>query len=120
MATFPRSGSVQLAGISEIVLTTALMTFFLYSYWLSGSSGCFKSHNGRRLATTGTEAKLYAGGGELTDHSSVQASQGSLPALSPFQYDRIRFATNTRTPAAWMKAPIETIRLIASQPRPGS
>src|SRR4029077_1260582 len=67
-----------------------------YSYFQSGSSGCFRSQSGRRLATLGIVAKLYAGGGELTDHSSVQPSHGSLPALAPFQYETIRFATNTR------------------------
>ena len=30
-------------------------------------------------------AKLYAGGGEVVDHSSVHASQGSLPAISPLE-----------------------------------
>ena len=29
-----------------------------YSYFQSGSSGCFKSHSGRRLRTTGISAKL--------------------------------------------------------------
>ena len=53
------------------------------SYFQSGSSGCFKSHSGRRLRTTGNAAKLYSGGGEVVAHSSVQASQGSLPAILP-------------------------------------
>src|SRR6516165_1378968 len=91
-----------------------------YSYWLSGSSGCFQSQSGRRLATNGMVAKLYAGGGELTDHSRVQASQGSFPAKAPFQYELMRFHTNTRTAAPWMKAPMVTIRFNVSHPRCGS
>ena len=38
-----------------------------------------------RLATVGVTAKLYAGGGELTDHSRVHASQGSFPAFAPLK-----------------------------------
>ena len=33
----------------------------------------------------GDLSKLYAGGGEVVAHSSVQASQGSSPAGLPFQ-----------------------------------
>ncbi len=51
-----------------------------HSYFQSGSSGCFRSHSGRRLRTTGSVAKLYSGGGDVVDHSSVQASHGSSPA----------------------------------------
>src|ERR1700730_10249325 len=57
----------------------------VYSYFQSGSSGCLISQSGRRLLTTGILAKLYSSGGELTDHSRVHASQGSFPALAPFQ-----------------------------------
>src|SRR5262249_32292189 len=97
MPAFPRSGRLQFPGVSRAVAVVAApIAFSLHSYRLSGSSGCFKSHSGRLLATVGMEAKLYTGGGELTDHSSVQASQGSLPALAPFQYEMTRFATNTR------------------------
>ena len=57
------------------------------SYFQSGSSGCLRSHSGRRLLTSGMTAKLYAGGGDGTAHSSVQASQGSFPAGLPLKYD---------------------------------
>src|ERR1700733_12493078 len=52
----------------------------LYSYFQSGSSGCLRSHRGRRLWTVGRTAKLYAGGGDWVDHLRVQASQGSFAA----------------------------------------
>src|SRR5262245_28285104 len=91
-----------------------------YSYFQSGSSGCFRSHSGRRLLTVGTIAKLYAGGGEVVAHSNVHASQGSLPAVSPRKYDQIRLKTKTNTPAPWSNAPMVTMRFNVSQPRPGS
>src|ERR1700686_3170876 len=71
----------------------------VYSYFQSGSSGCLISQSGRRLITTGILAKLYSGGGELVDHSSVQASQGSLPAGSPLTSDHSKLNTNATTPA---------------------
>src|ERR1700730_643273 len=61
-----------------------------YSYLQSGSSGCLRSHRGRRLRTTGITAWLYTGGGELVDHSSVHASHGSFPAALPRKYDQIK------------------------------
>ena len=56
-----------------------------HSYFQSGSSGCLMSQSGRRLLTTGILAKLYSTGGELVDHSSVHASQGSFPAALPLK-----------------------------------
>src|SRR5882724_5436701 len=56
-----------------------------YSYFQSRSSGCLRSHSGRRLLTDGITAKLYAGGGELVAHSRVHASHGSLPAIFPLK-----------------------------------
>src|ERR1700692_4512144 len=92
----------------------------LHSYFQSGSSGCFKSQSGRRLFTVGTEAKLYAGGGEFVDHSRVHASQGSLPAALPRKKDKSRSPKKTKIPAAWKKTPMVTMRFHVSQPRPGS
>src|SRR5580658_1751648 len=83
IATFPRSGRSHGRCTPGSDIAAALMGFCFHSYWLSGSSGCFRSHRVRRLSTTGTVRKLYGGGGELVDHSSVQASQGSFPALVP-------------------------------------
>src|ERR1700756_2108184 len=96
IATLPRYGSLQAPGASASGAVIALIPWILQSYRLSGSSGCLRSHSGRRLATTGMVAKLYAGGGELVDHSSVHASQGSLPDTAPFKYEITRFARNTR------------------------
>src|SRR5437879_13709779 len=72
----------------------------VHSYFQSGSAGCLRSQSGRRLLTVGMTAKLYAGGGEGVDHSRVQASHGSLPAVSPLKYDHTRFATKTTIPNA--------------------
>src|SRR5262245_5847333 len=71
----------------------------LHSYLQSGSSGCFKSHSGRRLRTSGKDSKLYSGGGDVVDHSSVQASQGSSPAGAPRRSDHSTLATKQPTPA---------------------
>src|SRR4030095_2345057 len=120
IATLPRYGRLHEGWISPTDMAAALIVSCLHSYWLSGSSGCLRSHNGRRLATVGTVAKWYAGGGELVDHSSVHASQGSLPASAPRKYDTIRFTTKMRMARAWMHAPIETRKFSVSQPRPGS
>src|ERR1700681_775726 len=105
MATGPRAGRSQRISASGIVLDGVLMSILPYSYCQSGSSGCLRSHSGRRLFTSGMAAKLYVGGGEVVDHSSVHASQGSLPASSPRKYDQSRLPMNTNTPAAWKKTP---------------
>src|SRR5215216_5535000 len=42
-----------------------------------------RCHQSSRASTTGISAKLYAGGGDGIDHSSVRASHGSLPATGP-------------------------------------
>src|SRR5690349_13576208 len=65
-----------------------LCGFPLYSYFQSGSSGCFKSHRGRGLCTVGGVSKLYSGGGDEVDHSRVHASHGSFPAISPLFADQ--------------------------------
>src|SRR5215467_7848670 len=81
----PRAEGPHRSSGSNVVTVAALIGIFLYSYFQSGSSGCFKSQSGRRLLTVGITAKLYAGGGELVVHSSVQASQGSFPAILPLK-----------------------------------
>src|SRR5271157_3370121 len=96
----PRDGSTHCDSTDGAAVEVALKPGSpLYSYFQSGSSGCFKSQSGRRLRTTGMVPKLYSGGGELVDHSSVHASQGSFPAISPRNRDQSRFPTNTRIAA---------------------
>src|ERR1700720_2116926 len=98
--TRPREGRIHSGSVLVDATTAELNRVLLYSYFQSGSSGCFRSQSGRRLWTTGIAAKLYSGGGEVVEHSSVHASHGSFPAGSPFQSDQSRFPTNTSTPAA--------------------
>src|SRR6266852_4753877 len=105
--TRPREGRRQSKLFSWRSTDTVLIG---YSYLQSGSSGCLRSHSGRRLRTVGITAKLYSGGGELVDHSSVHASQGSFPAALPRKYDTIRFTTKMKIARAWMNAPIVTTK----------
>src|SRR5262249_36513740 len=83
----------------------------------SGSSGCFRSHRGRRLPTTGTTSKLYSGGGEVVAHSRVQASHGSSPARSPLRSERTTFTTKKRTPSICSGTPAVVTRFHHSHPR---
>src|SRR6266481_4772758 len=41
-----------------------------HSYFQSGSSGCLRSHSGRRLFTAGTAAQWYSGGGDEIGRAS--------------------------------------------------
>src|ERR1700687_359318 len=85
IAVRPRAGSSQLSSGLGVVMNVVFITGSCYSYFQSGSDGCFRSQSGRRLLTTGTTGKFHSGGGELVDHSSVHASQGSLPAVLPLK-----------------------------------
>src|SRR5439155_1654451 len=87
------------------------------SYRQSGSSGCFRSHSGRRLRTVGITAKLYVGGGEGVDHSSVQASQGSAPAGRPLRSDTMALYTKSAKLGTWIIAPSVVSWLSSVQPR---
>src|SRR5580704_5436654 len=118
--TRPREGRIHSDSVGDRVIAALLNCVLLYSYFQSGSSGCLRSQSGRRLLTTGTAAKSYSGGGELVDHSSVHASQGSFPACSPLRSDQKTFPTNASTPAVWKNTPMVTIRFQISHPRPGS
>src|SRR5215470_14224630 len=89
--TWPRDGSCH-----ERSAPCGVAVIADYSYLQSGSSGCLRSQRGRRLLTAGMDEKLYAGGGDVVDHSSVQASHGSLPARLRLKYDQRRLATKTR------------------------
>ena len=48
----------------------------------------------------GRRAKLYSGGGDVVDHSSVQASHGSRPARFPLRSDQRMLARKQRIPRA--------------------
>src|SRR5262245_22780687 len=86
MPTRPRVGSSHFSSAALIVVADAFMTVLRYwPYSQSGSSGCLRSQSGRRLLTTGIAAKLYGGGGDVVDHSSVHASHGSFPAGLPLK-----------------------------------
>src|SRR5271165_5839977 len=120
MPTRPRSSCPSGISFGGTMIVVAAKMALLHSYFQSGSSGCFKSHSGRRLRTTGILAKLYSGGGDEVAHSRVQASQGSLPAGFPLRYDQTTFTTQNRMPTIWKMTPMETIMFQSSHPRPGS
>ena len=61
--------------------------------------------------TRGMTSKLFSGGGEGVNHSSVLAFHGSGPAGGPFLSDRRRLMIVSPTPIAIMNAPIVEIRL---------
>src|SRR5262249_29444861 len=91
-----------------------------HSYFQSGSSGCFRSHSGRLLRTSGSVAKLYSGGGDVVAHSSVQASHGSLPATWPWRSERTTFQMKSAIAADWNTTPTDATRFTLSQPRPAA
>ena len=55
----------------------------------SSSSVYFRCQNSSRWVTSGISAKLYSGGGDEVDHSSVRASHGSGPAIGPRRSEKI-------------------------------
>ena len=61
--------------------------------------------------TRGMTSKLFAGGGEVVNHSSVLAFHGSGPATTPRLRLRATLMTVTSTPAARMKEPTVEIWL---------
>ena len=61
--------------------------------------------------TRGTTSKLFSGGGEGVNHSSVLAFHGSGPAIGPFLTERTTLMTVSSTPRARMNEPIVEIRL---------
>src|SRR5204862_2185323 len=56
--------------------------------------------------TRGTTSKLFSGGGDWVNHSSVFACHGSLPARRPERRLITTFTNVTRMPAARMNEPI--------------
>ena len=60
-------------------------------------------------------SKFCSGGGDVVYHSRVSATQGSFTARTPFRDVRTTLTTNTSIPIVITPAPIEEIRLYASQ-----
>src|SRR3954451_12931022 len=92
---------------------------------LRGATGCatvsadrLRASTSRRMSfigatrrTRGIVSKLFGGGGDVVNHSSVLACQGSLPARLPCLIEWIAFTNVSRIPRARMNAPIVEIRL---------
>src|ERR687886_1554176 len=74
-----------------------------------------RSRKGRALVTYGTRSKFHAGGGEDAYHSSVSASHGSLPTRRPVRAVFTTLTKKSSSPTARIPAPIDDIRLYASQ-----
>src|SRR6185312_15562062 len=66
--------------------------------------------------TRGTASKLFSGGGDGVNHSSVLAFHGSGPAMAPALNERATLATLMRMPMASTHEPIVEIRLYVLQP----
>src|SRR5215203_4315458 len=83
-------------------------------------SGCVRSQSGYRDSTSGISAKLYSGGGDGMDHSSVAASHGLFDAMGPCDLLRKKFQTKIAVEMTSMNAPMLEMRLNVSQPWPAS
>ena len=66
---------------------------------------------GSTLRTLGMTSKLFGGGGDGVNHSSVFPFQGSFPARRPCLALQSRFATTITTPTPSTKEPIVETRL---------
>ena len=60
--------------------------------------------------TRGITSKLFSGGGDCVNHSSVLPFHGSLPALRPLLMLTMTLTIVTSTPIPSMKAPIVEMR----------
>ena len=65
--------------------------------------------------TRGTTSKLFSGGGDGVNHSSVFAFHGSGPAIAPFLRDRTTLMIVSSTLSASTNAPIVEIRFMIVQ-----
>jgi len=70
---------------------------------------------GSTLRTRGTTSKLFSGGGDWVNHSSVFPCHGSLPARFPRFMLSSTFTTVTSTPIPRMNEPIVEIRLYSAR-----
>src|SRR5438067_8488428 len=115
-----RASSPVVSGVSWCSAPAGPRLLVAPSPWPFGSavgSGRW-SHNGCRLATTGIDAKLYSGGGEVVAHSKVSAAHGLGPAGLPHQRAWNQFTNVIPVPTAKMKPPIVEMRFRPSHPRP--
>src|SRR3954451_21237568 len=82
----------------------------------SGSAALVTSRRMSFIGSTdrirGTTSKLFSGGGDEVNHSSVLAFHGSLPALRPPFTLMITFTTVTSTPMPRMNDPIVETRFM--------
>ena len=65
--------------------------------------------------TRGTTSKLFSGGGEGVNHSSVFAFHGSGPAIAPFYFAQTMLRIVRITPTPSVKAPTVEMKLYAVQ-----
>src|SRR5262245_4207637 len=88
----------------------------------SSSSVYLRCQKSSRPSTSGTSAKLYSGGGDEVDHSSVRPSHGSSPATSPClsTSDLMMLIKRISTENARMNAPTLTSWFMPSHPSPES
>jgi hypothetical protein len=75
------------------------------------SSVYLRCQKSSRASTSGISAKLYSGGGDGIDHSSVPACHGSLPDTSPAVRLRQKFQRLTAMPRMRITVPIVEARL---------
>src|SRR5215471_10687375 len=80
----------------------------------------FCSQNSSRSCTIGSIAKLYTGGGEGIDHSSVRPSQGSGPAGVPERMVLMTLTMNNTNESAMISDPMVETRFQKFQPRSGA
>src|SRR3712207_1637473 len=70
---------------------------------------------GSTECTRGIVSKLFTGGGDCVNHSSVLPFHGSGPATAPFLTDRTTLMNVSRIPKARMNEPIVETRFHQSQ-----
>src|SRR6266545_1403634 len=79
-------------------------------------SAYLRCHSSSSECTTGISSKLYTGGGDETDHSSVRASQGSAVASFGRRKLAMAFSRKISTLVAMMNAPIVATRFHTPSP----
>ncbi len=88
----------------------------VFSVFQSARSGWSISQTGRRLRISGTLSKFSTGGGDVVDHSRVNACHGLRPATFPCRKLRKMFQISTKVPTAINTAPADDIMFNRNQP----